>query len=203
MTIIEAIRRLKVEPNDEEAVKEVLGNYDKFIDYQTRKFKNNIVGMDEGDMKQEIYLQILKRITDIDLRLDPHEVDSYIKRLISNKLIRMTRESKRELYTTESIDKQKHTYDDGDEVSFEQTLHDVNDNLVKNFEDTYLVEELKSKVSPKAQKIIDIIVESEGSTKKIKEALNEYPEFSSSKGVINRLLENEIKPVLEKLIAVK
>ena len=203
MTVVEALRRLKVNPNDEEAVKAIIDEYDSYIDTQTNRFKKSIVGMDEGDMKQEVYLTMLKKVTGIDLRFSPEEIDSYIKTMIRNKMIRMTRESKYELHNVESIHEIKHSYEDGEEISFEQTLKDVNDDVAKNFDDRYFVESLMSQLSPKAQKVVEIILESEGSIKKLKEALDEYPEYRSSKGVIKRLLESEIKPALEKVITVK
>lgn len=202
MTVVEALRRLKVNSNDEEAVKAIIGEYESYIKTQIFKFKNNVVGMDEEDMRQEVYLTILNKVIGIDLRFSKEEIDSYIKTMIRNKMIRMTRESERELHTVESIDKVKNIYEDGGETSLEQTLEDVNDDVFKNVSDNYFVETLMSKLSPKSQKIVEIILESEGSIKKLKEALDEYPEYSSSKGVIKRLLESEIKPILEKLIAV-
>lgn len=203
MNVKEALRRLKINPNDEEAVKAMIGVYESYIDTQARRFKKNVVGMDEGDMKQEVYLTLLKKVTGIDLRFTDQEIDSYIKTMIRNKMIRLTRESKRELYSVKSIDEVKNTYDDGESISFEQTLKDVNDDVAKNFGDKFFVEKLMEQLSPKAQKIVEIILENEGSIKKIKEALDEYPEFSSSKGVIKRLLNSEIKPVLDKLMTAK
>lgn len=203
MNVKEAIRRLKVNPNDEDAVKEVIGEYDSYINSQTFKFKKNIIGMDDGDIKQEVLLTLLSKITGMDLRFSDQEIDSYIKTLIRNKMIRLTRESKREISTVESLDKARHTFDDGESLSFEETLKDVSDNVAGNFDDKYFVENLMAQLSPKSQKLVEIILESEGSIKKLKEALDEYPEFSSSKGVIKRLLESEVKPALEKLTSVK
>ena len=203
MNVREAIRRLKVNPNDEEAIKAIIGEYDSYINAQIYKFKKNISGMDDDDMRQEVYLVLLKKITPIDLRFSDEEIDSYIKTMIRNKMIRMTRESKRELYNVESIQDVKQRQNDGEELTLEQTLEDVSDNVYKNVEDIDFVENLMSGLSPRAQAIVEIILESEGSIKKIKEELDKHPEYSSSKGVIKRIIESEVKPALEKILLAK
>jgi len=199
MTVVEALRRLKVDHTDDEAVKAIIGEFDSYIDSMINKYKNSITGMDEQDIKQEIHLKMLSRVSDIDLRLNPQEIDSYFKTSIRNKLIRMTRESKKEMHTMESIDKKKQIDEGEDEISLEQTLADVNDDVERAAGDSYFIETLMESLSPKAQKIVEVILESEGSIKKIQEALEEFPEYSSSKGVIKRVLDNEIKPALEKM----
>ena len=200
MTVKEAIRRLKVKNNDEESVKTLIGEYDPYLEKVIPGFLRNIAGMDAGDIKQELYLRLLRKIPSIDIRKANEEIDSYLKTMFRNALIVMTRKSKKEREKLTSLENNINKDSDEDEMKLEEMLADVKDNVFKTVEQTQFLEELMNSLSPRTQKIVEAILSSEGSIKKIKEELDKNPEYKSSKGVIRRMIEEELKPALNKVL---
>lgn len=202
MTPQEAVRKLKKNPRDSEAIKSLITNYEPFIMAMISRYRNGIRGMDDGDVKQDLHLKLIRQIDAINLKMSDPQIDSYIKTVLKNRVIRLVRQSETERGKLQSLDAPIFTSEEGDEVTLEDVLEDtLEPGAIEVLQDSDLVERLMTKISPGAQKVVKVILEGDGKIKRIREELAKDPSNKPSKGAVKRLIRDEIRPALKSLMA--